>query len=101
MFQQGISPQDTLFSMDRKSGYHHVSLQATSWKYFGFQWECTTYVFTVLPFGWAPACYIYNTLSSVVAAYYRSFGLHCILYLDYFGSYIVWYFSRRQGAEVV
>ena len=101
MFQQGISPQDTLFSIDHKSGYHHVSLQATSWKYFGFQWERTTYVFTVLPFGWAPACYIYNTLSSVVAAYYRSFGLHCIFYLDDFGFSIVWYFSRRQGAEVV
>jgi hypothetical protein len=101
MFQQGIGPEDMLFSIDHKSGYHHVSLQQSSWQYFGFQWERVSYVFTVLPFGWAPACYIYNTLSSVVAAYYRSFGVHCIFYLDDFGFSIVWYMSRRQGAEVV
>ena len=101
MFKQGIGPRDTLFSIDHKSGYHHVNLRESSWQYFGFQWERVTYVFTVLPFGWAPACYIYNTLSSVVASYYRSFGIHCIFYLDDFGFSVVWYMSRRQGADVV
>ena len=101
MFQQGIGTEDVLFSIDHKSGYHHVGLQRSSWKYFGFQWERALYVFTVLPFGWAPACFIYNTLSSVVAAYFRTFGIHCIFYLDDFGFTIVWYMSRWQGAELV
>jgi len=101
LFRHGIGPDDAMFSIDHKSGYHHVGLQAASWKYFGFQWDRRLYVFTVLPFGWAPACLIYNTLSSVVASYYRSFGIHCIFYLDDFGFTVVWYMSRRQGAEQV
>ena len=76
MFREGISATDNLFSIDHKSGYHHVGLKASSWKYFGFQWGRRMYVFTVMPFGWAPACLIYDTLSSVVASYYRGFGIH-------------------------
>jgi hypothetical protein len=101
MFREGISATDNLFSIDHKSGYHHVGLKASSWKYFGFQWGRRMYVFTVMPFGWAPACLIYNTLSSVVASYYRGFGIHCIFYLDDFGFAIVWCRASRQSAEVV
>jgi hypothetical protein len=101
MFREGIGAGDNLFSLDHKSGYHHVGLQAASCKYFGFQWKRCMYVFTVLPFGWAPACSIYNTLSSVVASYYRTFGIHCIFYLDDFGFAVAWYMSRRDSAEVV
>ena len=51
----------------------------------GFQWEGQYYTFRVLPFGWAPACFVYSSLSSVVASCMRQHGLHCIFYLDDFG----------------
>jgi hypothetical protein len=84
-FQQGINVDDWLFSLDHKSGYHHVPLAESSWQFMGFQWEGQYYTFRVLPFGWAPACFVYNSLSAVLASFIRLHGLHCIFYLDDFG----------------
>ena len=39
------------FSLDHKSGYFHVPLHKSSWKYFGFKWNNTYFAYTVLPFG--------------------------------------------------
>ena len=44
-FQQGINQDDWLFSLDHKSGYHHVPLTESSWHYVGFQWEGEYYTF--------------------------------------------------------
>ena len=84
-FQQGIDVDDWLFSLDHKSGYHYVPLTEDSWQLVGFQWEGAYYTFRVLPFGWAPACFVYNSLSAVLASFIRIHGLHCIFYLDDFG----------------
>lgn len=84
-FQQGIAVDDWLFSLDHKSGYHHVPLVEACWQYMGFQWEGQYYTFRVLPFGWAPACFVYNSMSAVLASFIRARGLHCIYYLDDFG----------------
>jgi len=84
-FQQGIAADDWLFSLDHKSGYHHVPLVESCWQYMGFEWEGLYYTFRVLPFGWAPACFVYNSMSSVIASFVRTRGLHCIFYLDDFG----------------
>ena len=84
-FQQGIDVDDWLFSLDHKSGYHHVPLTESCWQLVGFQWEGAYYTFRVLPFGWAPACFVYNSLSAVLASFIRIHGLHCIFYLDDFG----------------
>lgn len=84
-FQQGIEKGDYLISVDHKSGYHHIRVTAESRQYLGFSWEGRFYVFCVLPFGWAPACHIYNTISTAFAAFVRAMGVHCIVYLDDFG----------------
>ena len=84
-FQHGLDVDDLLFSLDHKAGYHHVPLTPKSYKYVGFYWRSRYYTFKVLPFGWAPACYVYQTLSSVVAAYLRRLAIHTIVYLDDFG----------------
>lgn len=84
-FQAGLRHRDWLFSLDHKSGYHHVHIHPSSRKYFGIQWNGVTYVYNVMPFGWAPACYVYDTLSSVVSAYLAKLCIHNIHYLDDFG----------------
>ena len=84
-FQHGLDVDDLLFSLDHKAGYHHVKLSPESYQYVGFRWRSVFYTFKVLPFGWAPACYVYQTLSSVLAAFLRRLAIHTIVYLDDFG----------------
>lgn len=51
---------------DLKSGYHHVDIYESCWKYLGFRWdleEIKSYlVFKVLPFGLSSACYFFTKL---------------------------------------
>ena len=58
MFQ----PDDYMFTFDLKSGYHHIDIHIEHWKYLGFAWgegsAVQYYVFCVLPFGLATACYV-------------------------------------------
>lgn len=55
-----------LFKFDLKSGYHHINIHVEHQKYLGFQWDTGTtteyYVFTVLPFGLATACYLFTKI---------------------------------------
>ena len=82
MFQKG----DYLFSFDLKSGYHHVDIYEPHRQYLGFSWEqqglTQFYVFSVLPFGLATACYAFTKLLRPLVKYWRSQGLRALLYLD-------------------
>ena len=55
-------------------------------KYLGFAWELegvTKYfVFTVLPFGLATACYAFTKLMRPMVRYWRGKGLRAIVYID-------------------
>ena len=55
-----------LFKFDLKSGYHHLDIIEPHQKYLGFAWkegeEIGYFVFTVLPFGLATACYAFTKL---------------------------------------
>ena len=82
MFQR----DDYLFSFDLKSGYHHVDIFEPHWQFFGFKWEVKGvtqfYLFTVLPFGLATACYAFTKLLWPLVKYWHSQGLRALLYLD-------------------
>ena len=82
MFQKG----DYLFLFDLKSGYHHVDIYKPHQCYLGFQWESEGatqfYVFKVLPFGLATACYAFTKLLRPLVKYWRGQGLRVVLYLD-------------------
>lgn len=56
------------------------------WKYLGFAWgkggSETFYVFTVLPFGLATACYVFTKLLQPLLKYWRAQGFRAVLYLD-------------------
>ena len=77
---------DYMFTFDLKSGYHHVDICTAQYKYLGFSWErCDVkhyYVFTVLPFGLATACYIFTKLLRPLVKWWRSRGLKIVVYLD-------------------
>lgn len=100
-FKYGIAPGDYLVTVDHKSGYQHFRMTAASCRYLGFCWKGRYYHFRVLPFGWAPACFVYNTVSTVLAAFFRVHGLHCLVYLDDFGFSIPRAMAPCQRQRVV
>ena len=75
-----------LIKFDLKSGYHHVDIFPGHHKYLGFRWDTNSetnyYVFTVLPFGLATACYLFTKLMRPLVRYWRGRGLKAIVYLD-------------------
>ena len=73
---------DYLFSFDLKSGYHHVDIAEVHHTLLGFQWEGAYYVFTVLPFGLATACYMFTKLLRPLVRFWRKQGIRITLYLD-------------------
>lgn len=91
--------EDFMFSFDLKAGYHHVDIYKEHWQYLGFAWENRGapkyYVFVVLPFGLATACYLFTKLLTPLIKYWRGQGLRAILYLDD-GRVAV---NRKEAAE--
>ena len=71
-----------LFSIDHKSGYLHVPIHRSSWKYLGFYWDGEYYVYTCLPFGTSFSPYVYHSSNEAVARYIRNLGIPMKVYID-------------------
>ena len=75
-----------LSTFDLKSGYHHIEIHPDYWSYLGFSWVeeegRAFYVFRVLPFGLATACYIFTKVLRPLVCRWRSLGLRVVLYVD-------------------
>ena len=80
-----FTQEDFLFKFDLKSD-HHLDIFEPHQKYLGFAWEVNNhqnfYVFTVLPFGEATACYTFTKLMQPLVRYWRGRGLRTVVYLD-------------------
>ena len=63
-----FEPGDFLFAWDLKDGYWHIDLHPEFWTHMAFEWEGVTYYFAVLPFGCAPACWVFTTVIDVLIA---------------------------------
>ena len=61
-----LNDNDFMFTLNLKSGYHHLDIHEDFWQYLGFQWDGQFYVFTQLPFGLAPACWAFSVLTRAV-----------------------------------
>jgi len=57
-----LQPDDYMFTLDLKSGYHHMDVCKADWKYLGFEWQGIFYTFTQLPFGLTSACWAFTKL---------------------------------------
>ncbi|GAQ78090.1 reverse transcriptase [Klebsormidium nitens] len=86
-------PKDFLFTVDLKAGYHHIDICESHWKYLGFQWQGQYFVFTQLPFGLAPACYVFTKVMRQLTKSWRARGYKLIHYIDDF------FFTCRDVAE--
>lgn len=77
-----LQPNDFLFTIDLKSGYHHLDIHQDSWQYLGFAWKGKYYLFTQLPFGVSVACWAFTKLMRQLFRKWRSTGHRCSHYLD-------------------
>ena len=94
------------YSLDHKSGYFHVPLHRSSWKYFGFKWNDKYFAYTVLPFGWKNAPFIYSSLTEATAMYARSVAPAPVLtWIDDIwgqrGMYIEMHRGRFSGGRLI
>ncbi|GAX85997.1 hypothetical protein CEUSTIGMA_g13413.t1 [Chlamydomonas eustigma] len=80
-------PGDFAFSTDDKSGYWQLPLHPAMWKYLAFMWEGRVYCFTHLPFGVAPACFIYTRVKQELYRPLRKWGFRLVALID----------SRQKG----
>ncbi|CAI7892705.1 unnamed protein product [Closterium sp. NIES-53] len=71
-----------MFAVDLKSGYHHVDIHPSCWKYLGFQFDGHSYVFRSLPFGLATAPFVFTQLIKQLARRWRALGVRVIPYVD-------------------
>ena len=90
-----------LGACDLKSGYHHVDLHPDSWRYMGFAWRDAAgvlryYEFRSLPFGCSTAPHCFTLLTRDLAAYFRSNGVACLVYLD---DFLFWGATRWAATQ--
>ena len=82
LFEKG----DMAFTFDLKSGYHHVNIHQSCWKYSGFAWCLdgvpSYFVLKVLPFGLSSACYCFTKLFRPLVKYWQGHGHKVAVYLD-------------------
>jgi hypothetical protein len=86
-------PKNLLFTINLKAGYHHMNIYEPHWKYPGFKWQGQYYVFTQLPFGFLPACYIFTMVMRQLTKFWRARGYCLVHYIEDF------FFACRSTAE--
>ena len=77
-----LHPDDYMFTIDLKSGYHHLDMHPDAWRYLGFEWKNKYYVYTALPFGLNVACWAFTKLLRPLFRRWRAMGFRCTGYLD-------------------
>ena len=85
MFEQAlklIKPNMWMCSLDIKDAYYSIPIHPEDQKYFAFEWESVTYVYTVMPNGWAQAPYIFTKLLKPVFYHLRAKGFISSYFID-------------------
>ncbi|KAK3243733.1 hypothetical protein CYMTET_46629 [Cymbomonas tetramitiformis] len=75
---------DGLFYFDYKSGYYHVDLHEMSRTYVAVEWQGRFFEFCVLPFGLAPACWVFTKINKELVGKWRGLGFRVHPYVDDF-----------------
>ena len=71
---QFIEPNDYQWTTDFTKGYHHVDIHPDSYTFLGFEWRGTYYVWQSLPFGLAPACWVFTKITRELLGKWRRKG---------------------------
>ncbi|GJP50719.1 hypothetical protein CLOM_g9864 [Closterium sp. NIES-68] len=66
-----VQEGDWLFTIDLKSGYHHVDIHPAFWRFLGFSLQGQDYQFLSLPFGLATAPFVFTQLIKQLSKRWR------------------------------
>ena len=80
--RQGLKKGFVAFALDLSSAYSHIPIHPQSRKFLRFFWKDKPYQFRNLPFGLAPAPYIFSLIVSQVAKYFHRHAIMSHFYLD-------------------
>jgi hypothetical protein len=70
-------------SVDLSCAYYHITMEAQSSRWLGFQLDGVLYRWTSLPFGLAPACHAFDRVVGVLVKHWRlQHGFSFVYYLD-------------------
>ena len=102
-FVKQLRSDDTLWSIDLASAYHHVEVNERFRTLIGFSFEGVDYVYNCLPFGLRTSAYAFARLTAVTAEVLRISGLvsALIVYLDDFGGSVGRVADHERMAKIV
>jgi hypothetical protein len=77
-----LQQTDVIALSDFKSGYHHLKMHPSAFKFLGFQFDNQVYYFSHLPFGLSCACRVYTIIMGEVYRPLRQSGLRMTYLID-------------------
>lgn len=77
-----LRPGEWTTSIDLKDAYFHIPIAQTSKKYLRFAVDGKAYQFVALPFGLAPAPFVFTKVMAAVASFAHLKGVRVHMYLD-------------------
>ena len=80
--RESMQPGDWAVSLDLKDAYFHILIHEADRKYLRFSWEGQVYQFKALPFGLAPAPWVFTKITKELCIAVRSQGIRLRVYLD-------------------
>jgi hypothetical protein len=81
-FKRAILPGALLIKTDLCSGFLHLGIDEASQPGYGIRWGGVSYVFTAANFGASPTPFIFQRLTTSVAALLTRMGINSCVYLD-------------------
>lgn len=81
-------PGDVIMVTDFKSGYHHIPLHPSVYRFFGLEFQGRYFFFTVLPFGLASGCYVFTSVAAELMRPLMDRGLRCLKFIDDIGYFL-------------
>lgn len=80
--RNSIRPRDWAISLDLKDAYFHILIHVADQKFLRFVWRGEIFQFRALPFGLAPAPWLFTKITRELCRSVRSLGIRLQVYLD-------------------
>ena len=80
--RDSIRPFDWAVSIDLKDAYFHILIHKSDRKFLRFAWQGKIYLFVALPFGLAPAPWLFTRITRELCRAVRGQGIRLKVYLD-------------------
>ena len=99
--RDAIRPGDWAVSIDLRDAYFHLLIHEADQKFLRFTWRGVVYQFRVVPFGLAPAPWLFTKITRELCVVVRGQGIRLRVYIDDWLLLADSVIACRQQAQVV